>query len=112
MDIYVYIHIYIFNLYYYVYNHILQVYVDIDPKLILVKCNKKIFTSVIVNSLVKAMKNIWIRLRSNENLKSFIQEISIIITPLNGVTIERFFDIRLMNIEVFLCMFIYLHILV
>lgn len=67
---------------------------------------------MIVNSLVKAMKNIWIRLRSNENLKSFIQEISIIITPLNGVAIERFFDIRLMNIEVHLSAYlsIYKHI--
>jgi hypothetical protein len=56
------------------------------------------------------MKNIWIRLRSNENLKSFIQEISIIITPLNGVTIERFFDIRLMNIEVYIHTHVYMFI--
>lgn len=53
-----------------------------------------------MNSLVKAMKNIWIRLRSNDNLKSYIQEISIIIKPLIGGSVERFFDIRLMNVEV------------
>ena len=77
-----------------------KVYVDVDPSLTLVRTNAKIFTCVIINALSRAFKNIWLRLRSIERLRSYVQEISVVVRPLKLSKSSSFFDTRLMNIEV------------
>ena len=77
-----------------------KVFVDVDPRLSLVRTNAKIFTSVIVNALARALKNIRGRLRGNENLRGYVQEISVTVRPLTLSKSSSFLDMRLMNIEV------------
>ena len=77
-----------------------KVYVSVDPRLALVRTNVKLFTSVIVNALAKAHKSIWARLRGNDYLRSYVQEISIVVKPVVDSRPSRFFDTRLMVVEV------------
>lgn len=77
-----------------------KVFVDVDPRLTLVKTNAKIFASVIVNALARALKAIQVRLRGNEFSRGYIQEISVTAKPLALSKSSSFFDTRLMSIEV------------
>jgi hypothetical protein len=77
-----------------------KVYVDVDPRLTLVRTNRKIFGSVIVNALARALKNIRIRLRGSETLRGYVQEISVTVRPMTPAKSSSFFDTRLMVIEV------------
>lgn len=77
-----------------------KVYVDVHPSLTLIRTNAKIFTCVIINALSKAFKNIWLRLRSSDKLRNYLQEISVVVRPLKLLKSTSFFDTKLMNIEV------------
>lgn len=68
-----------------------KVYVDVCPTLTLLRTNGKMFESVIINAISKALKSIWVRLRGNDHLRSYVQEISVIVTPLKTSKGEHFF---------------------
>ena len=77
-----------------------KVYVTVDPSLALVRMDTKLLTSALMNALSKTHKAIWRRTRGNGYLRSYVPEISILVTPHGDSRPKGFMDTRLFVVEV------------
>jgi hypothetical protein len=78
----------------------LKVFFEVDKQLSVVRCNKLLLTTLIVNAFTLALRNIKRHIRDHPGRKDVVNEILVRMTPLKADKPERFADVRLMMVNV------------